>query len=196
MVLQRLTGYWPQFTWLARACHACIFDPLYARKVLRLRPAVYTGALYRSGSIHMQRVLDFFAQMAEFLGNHYLLALAFLVVMTLLVITEGRKGGKTVSTQQATALINRENAVVVDVRSKKDYAAGHIVDSVNIPSEALTKRMSELDKHKDKALLLVCGNGQHSGPCAKVLKAAGHTNVNRLAGGIAGWRADSLPLVK
>ncbi|MEH6500956.1 MAG: rhodanese-like domain-containing protein [Pseudoalteromonas distincta] len=144
----------------------------------------------------MQRVLDFFAQMAEFLGNHYLLALAFLVVMTLLVITEGRKGGKTVSTQQATALINRENAVVVDVRSKKDYAAGHIVDSVNIPSDALTKRMSELDKHKGKALLLVCGNGQHSGPCAKLLKAAGHDNVNRLAGGIAGWRADSLPLVK
>lgn len=144
----------------------------------------------------MQRVLDFFAQMAEFLGNHYLLALAFLVVMTLLVITEGRKGGKTVSTQQATALINRENAVVVDVRSKKDYAAGHIVDSLNIPSDLLTKRMSELDRHKDKALLLVCANGQHSGPCAKLLKAAGHNNVNRLSGGIAGWRADSLPLVK
>lgn len=144
----------------------------------------------------MQLVIDFFARMAEFLGNHYLLALAFLVVMTLLVITEGRKGGKSVSTQQATALINRENAVIVDVRSKKDYAAGHIVDSLNIPSETMTKRINELDKHKDKPVLLVCGNGQHSGPCSKLLKAAGHNNVNRLAGGIAGWRADNLPLVK
>lgn len=144
----------------------------------------------------MQRVLDFFAQMAEFLGNHYLLALAFLVVMTLLVFTEGRKGGKTVTTQQATALINRDNAVVVDIRPKKDYATGHIVDSLNIPSETLTKRMSELDRHKDKPVLLVCANGQHSGPCSKLLKAAGHNNVNRLSGGIAGWRGDNLPLVK
>ncbi len=144
----------------------------------------------------MQRVLDFFAQMAEFLGNHYLLALAFLVVMTLLVITEGRKGGKNVSTQQATTLINRENAVVVDIRSKKDYAAGHIVDSLNIPSDTMTKRLSELDKYKDRPVLLVCANGQHSGPCSKQLKAAGHSNVNRLSGGIAGWRADNLPLVK
>lgn len=144
----------------------------------------------------MQRVFEFFAQMAEFLGNHYFLALSFLVVMTLLVVTEGRKAGRTVTTQQATALINRENAVVVDIRPKKDYSAGHIVDSLSIPSETLTKRMSELDRHKDKPLLLVCANGQHSGPCAKLLKAAGHNNVSRLSGGIASWRADSLPLVK
>lgn len=144
----------------------------------------------------MQRVIDFFTQFAEFLGNHPFLAAAFLVVMTLLVVTEGRKAGKTVSTQQATTLINRENAVVVDLRSKKDYAAGHIVDSINIPFDSLEKRLSELDKYKGRPIILACASGQHAGSCAKQLKAAGHDNVSRLSGGMSSWRADSLPVVK
>lgn len=144
----------------------------------------------------MQRILDFFGQLTEFVGNHYLLSLAFLVVLTLLIVTEGRKAGRALSTQQATNLINRENAIVLDLRPKKDFSAGHIIDAINIPFDSLTKRMSELDKYKGKPLLLICANGQHSGPCAKQLKAAGHDNVSRLNGGISSWRADSLPLVK
>lgn len=144
----------------------------------------------------MQRVFDFISQLTEFLGNHYLLSLAFLVVITLLIVTEGRKAGRALTTQQATNLINRENALVLDIRSKKDFSAGHIVDSINIPADSLTKRMGELDKHKSKPLLLVCANGQHSGPYAKQMKAAGHDNICRLSGGISSWRADGLPLVK
>ncbi|AQZ94417.1 rhodanese-like domain-containing protein [Halopseudomonas phragmitis] len=140
--------------------------------------------------------MQFFQQLIEFIGNHYILTTAFLVVLTLLIVTEGRKAGKVLTTQQATALINREHALVVDVRAKKEYSAGHIVDSLNIPHDSLAKRLVELEKHKDKPLILVCANGQHAGPCAKQLKAAGFNNVSRLSGGISGWRADSLPLVK
>lgn len=144
----------------------------------------------------MQALLQFIERFTEFLGNHYLLALAFLVVVTLLIITEGRKAGKSITTQQATNLINRENAQVVDIRPKKDYATGHIVDSINIPHDSLPTRLVELDKYKDKPIILVCANGQHAGAYAKQLKAAGHNNVHRLIGGISGWRADNLPLVK
>ncbi|HDZ55674.1 MAG TPA: rhodanese-like domain-containing protein [Pseudomonas xinjiangensis] len=144
----------------------------------------------------MQALTQFLQQFFEFIGNHYLLTTAFLVVLTLLIVTEGRKAGKSITTQQATNLINRENAVVVDVRPKKDFAAGHIVDSLNIPHDSLPKRLVELDKYKDKPLILVCANGQHAGAYAKQLKAAGHNHVSRLSGGIASWRADNLPLVK
>lgn len=144
----------------------------------------------------MQRVIDFFTQFAEFLGNHPFLAVAFLVVVTLLIVTEGRKAGKTVSTQQATTMINRENAVVVDLRSKKDYAAGHIVDSINIPYDSLNTRLGDLDKYKGRPIILTCASGQHAGSCAKQIKAAGHDNVSRLSGGMSSWRADSLPVVK
>lgn len=141
-------------------------------------------------------MMQFFQQLIEFIGNHYILTTAFLVVLTLLIITEGRKAGKALTTQQATALINKENALVVDIRPKKDYSAGHIVDSLNIPLDSIAKRQSELDKYKEKPLILVCANGQNAGGVAKQLKAAGHTQVSRLASGISGWRADGLPLVK
>ncbi len=96
--------------------------------------------------------MQFRQHLIEFIGNHYLLTSAFLIVLALLLFTEGRKSGKAVSTGEATTLINRENAVVIDLRPKKDFSAGHIVDSLNIPYESLTSRMGELDKHKGKPL--------------------------------------------
>lgn len=140
--------------------------------------------------------MQFLQNLTEFMANHYWLTLAFMVVLVLLIITEGRKAGAAVSTQQATALINRENALVVDVRPKKDYAAGHIVDSINIPQDSFATRMGELEKYKTRPIILTCANGQHAGPCSKQLKAAGYTQVSRLASGIGGWRSDNLPLVK
>ena len=140
--------------------------------------------------------MQFLQQLIEFIGNHYWLTGAFLVVLALLMFTEGRKAGKALTSQQATALINRENALVVDVRPKKDFAAGHIVDSINIPLDSFATRMVELEKHKEKPIILACANGQHSGAASRQLKAAGYTHASRLAHGISGWRADNLPLVK
>ena len=140
--------------------------------------------------------MQFFQHLIEFIGNHYWLTTAFLVVLTLLLFTEGRKSGKALTAQEATILLNRENALLVDVRPKKDYAAGHIVDSVKIPLESFANRMVELEKHKDKPIILACANGQHAGAAAKQLKAAGYQHVNRLAHGVGGWRSDNLPLVK
>lgn len=140
--------------------------------------------------------MQFLQQLIEFIGNHYWLTSAFLVVLALLMFTEGRKSGKALSSHQATALINRENALVVDVRPKKEFAAGHIVDSINIPLDSFATRMVELEKHKDKPIILACANGQHAGAASRQLKAAGYAHTTRLAHGINGWRTDNLPLVK
>lgn len=140
--------------------------------------------------------MQFLQHLIEFIGNHYWLTSAFLIVLALLMFTEGRKAGTAVTSQQATILLNRENAILVDVRPKKDYATGHIVDSINIPLDSFATRMVELEKHKDKPIILACANGQHAGPASKQLKAAGYRNVSRLAHGIGGWRGDNLPLVK
>lgn len=140
--------------------------------------------------------MQFLQHLIEFIANHYLLTGAFLLVLAALIYTEGRKSGAALSSQQATALINRDKALVVDVRPKKDYANGHIVESINIPLDSFASRMVELEKHKDKPVILACANGQHAGTAAKQLKAAGFTQVSRLAHGVGGWRADNLPLVK
>jgi rhodanese-related sulfurtransferase len=79
---------------------------------------------------------------------------------------------------------------------KKEFDAGHVVDSINIPSTKLKQRITELKKYKQKPIIVVCKLGQHSGEAAKVIQEAGHEDVFKLSGGITEWRAQSLPLVQ
>ena len=93
-------------------------------------------------------------------------------------------------------LINRSNAVVLDIRDKKDFDAGHIVDAIHIPLGKLEGHVTELDKHKAVPVVVACRLGQHSADAVKVLRKAGFTQVLRLAGGMIEWRAQNLPLVQ
>ena len=135
------------------------------------------------------------ANLIEFVSTHYVLSGLFVTILALLIFTEARKGGQTLSSRELTALVNSEQGVVLDVRAQKDFSAGHIVDSLHIPFEKLTARMAELDKHKSKTLIVVDAMGQHAGMVARDLKKAGYTAA-KLGGGIASWRGDNLPVVK
>ena len=95
------------------------------------------------------------ANLIEFVSNHYVLVGIFLVLLALLAITEARKGGKSLSNRELTGLVNRDVGVVLDVRAKKEFDAGHIVDSLNIPYEKLVSRLGELEKHKGKTIVVV-----------------------------------------
>lgn len=132
----------------------------------------------------------------EFIGNHYILCGIFLVLLILLAITEVRRGGRSIGSAQLTSLINSDQAIIVDIRSTKDFGAGHITDSLNIPVEKLATRMVELNKFKEnKVIVVVDAQGQHCGAVCRDLKKAGF-NVAKLGGGTATWKADGLPLVK
>ena len=93
-------------------------------------------------------------------------------------------------------LVNRENAVVLDLRDRKDFDTGHIVDSLNIPYAALESRLGELEKYRERPLVIACRMGQHAGAAGTLLRKKGFTNVSRLTGGIAEWRNQNLPVVK
>jgi len=135
-------------------------------------------------------------QLFEFAFNHYMLVSIFVLLLIAFLINESRQGGATVSPADLVKLINREQAVVLDIRDKKDFKEGHIVDSVNIPHATMDSRVQELEKFKERKLVIVCKMGQHSGAIGKKLKGVGFSEVQRLSGGIAEWRASSLPLVK
>ena len=135
-------------------------------------------------------------QIIEFAGNHLLLVGAFAVLLVAIIVLENKKAGKGIGVQEATRLINRQGAVVVDLRGKQEFGAGHVLDAVNIPFSNLSSRLSELDKSKDKPVILVCKMGQHSRAGYKILADGGFADVRRLAGGMAEWNAASLPLVK
>lgn len=135
-------------------------------------------------------------QIFEFAGNHPLLVSAFFVLLVAIILQENKKGGKGVGVQEATRLINREGAQIVDLRSKQEYNNGHILDALNIPYANLKSKLPELEKVKDKPVILVCKMGQHSRAAYKVLEKEGFSNVLRLTGGMTEWTAANLPLAK
>lgn len=132
----------------------------------------------------------------EFIVNHYILVSIFAVLLVALILLETRRGGKKVTAQSAITLINRDEAIVVDIRDRKDFAEGHIVGSIHIPLSALKDRHGELKKHKDKQIIVADKMGQHAAAAVKQLNADGYENVVRLAGGIAEWKGSNLPLKK
>jgi rhodanese-related sulfurtransferase len=135
-------------------------------------------------------------QLFEFVLNHDMLVSVFVFLLIAFFINENRQGGATVSPSDLVKLINREDAVVLDIRDKKEFKEGHIVNAVNIPYASMNDKIQELDKFKERKLVIVCKMGQHSGAAGKKLRGLGFAEVQRLSGGISEWRASNLPLVK
>ena len=135
-------------------------------------------------------------QLFTFIGNHPLLVGAFVLFLILFIRNEMSRGGATISSQKLVQLVNSENAIVIDVREANEYSEGHIVDAINIPFASFESRSDELNKHKDKPLIVACKMGQHSGSAGTILRKKGFTNVLRLTGGRAEWRGQNLPVVK
>ncbi|MDX1491629.1 MAG: rhodanese-like domain-containing protein [Pseudohongiellaceae bacterium] len=136
------------------------------------------------------------AQFIEFVGNHWILSTLWVGFVLAIALHRNKTSGATVSAQQAVMQINRENAVVLDIRDKKEFDAGHIVDAIHIPLNKLATRVSELEKHKQAPIVIACKLGQHSIDAVKVLKQAGFEKVVRLSGGMTEWRSQNLPIVQ
>lgn len=130
----------------------------------------------------------------DFIANNPLLVLAWVFTMMMLIFTERQKGGKSASPAEATRMINKEDAVVLDIRAKKEFSAGHIANSLHIPMAEFDRRMSELNSHKEKPIIVVCNMGQTAGSACRKLKAAGFNPV-RLSGGMTEWRGQNMPVV-
>ena len=105
-------------------------------------------------------------------------------------------GGKQVSPADATRMLNREDAVIIDVRSPAEFAAGHAPDSLNIPTDKLKERLTELDKFKGRPLILNCATGARSTSACAILRKLGVENVFNLAGGMNAWVDAGLPIRK
>jgi len=105
-------------------------------------------------------------------------------------------GGPWVSTLQATQLMNREDALLIDVRSVAEFASGHILGARSIPLADLERRAGELDKRKDKPVIVYCNAGNASGSAVALLRRRGFGNVVNLSGGFGAWQQAGLPVEK
>lgn len=136
------------------------------------------------------------AQFIDFLTQQWLLASSLLACIVLFLFNESRRAGASLSPQQAINLVNKEQAVIVDIREAAEFRKGHIVDALNIPFNKLAERKSELSAYKDRPLILVCKMGHTASAAGKLLAGAGFTRVARMSGGMMEWQTMRLPLVK
>lgn len=132
-------------------------------------------------------------QLIEFASNHLALVAAFFGVLGVLIFTL-RQAAHDLSPARAVQLLNHEHAVPVDIRSEKDFAAGHIINAVRVAPEAMADGAAALQKYKEKPLLLYCESGVSCLKPMQSLRKAGFARVYRLQGGLAAWRAENLPL--
>lgn len=125
--------------------------------------------------------------------------MGFSIVMGLLVwnlLSDQISGIKPLLPQEVTLLINHENAIILDVREAKEYAEGHILNSVHIPLSTLSDKMARLEKYRNQPLIASCLSGSRSGNACRMLKKNGFEKVHNLKGGITAWQNANLPLIK
>lgn len=133
----------------------------------------------------------------EFINQNILLiAIAAVSGLGLLWPLLAPAGKNEISAVEATQLINREDAHVVDVREVDEFANGHLPDARNIPQGKLAERAGELEKFKDKPLIVCCAAGVRSAKACGELTKLGFSRVYSLAGGVDGWVGAGYPIKK
>ncbi|MBX3650456.1 MAG: rhodanese-like domain-containing protein [Burkholderiales bacterium] len=106
------------------------------------------------------------------------------------------RAGREVSVQEAVQLINRKDALVVDVRDTGEYEAGHVAGARHVPEKQLTERLRELEKFREKPIIVTCRSGTRSGVAVQVLRRNGFGEAVNLSGGIGAWEQAGMPLEK
>jgi rhodanese-related sulfurtransferase len=92
--------------------------------------------------------------------------------------------------------VNREDGVVLDIRTPAEFGKGHIVGAINLPMSQLEKAGKDLERYKERPIIVVCAQGVTATNACKTLKSQGFGKVFRLGSGMQGWQADNLPISK
>ena len=136
----------------------------------------------------------------DFVTNNPMLAIAWVVIAAMLIHSVVKaKLSKTnnINPQEATLLINKKDAIVVDVRSADEFKKGHIVNAKNITVSQIDEgKFTAIENDKQTPIIVVCATGTRSGGAGDKLANAGFEQVNNLFSGMSGWTAANLPTTK
>jgi rhodanese-related sulfurtransferase len=138
-------------------------------------------------------------QLSEFVLHHAFLFLALLGILVMLIGNELRRAMlnlKEVSPLEATQLLNHQDAVLLDVREPQEYQDGFLPNSIRIPLGSLSEKAAQLDKHRERPIIIVCRSGNRSAHAVRMLKKMGYETVYNLGGGLHAWRTANLPISK
>ncbi|MDR2012859.1 MAG: rhodanese-like domain-containing protein [Rhodanobacter sp.] len=142
---------------------------------------------------------DILHHLPEFLSNHYLLALIFVGVLAALLANEAQRftrGYTALTPAGLTQLINRENALLIDVSNAQDFEKGHVPGAKHVAMSQFDPENKDLVKVRELPVAIVCKTGQTSAQAAQRLKKAGFAKVFWLEGGLNAWNEAQMPLAK
>ena len=131
-----------------------------------------------------------------FIVENFIAFSLLLIFISLLIIHESRKGGKKIDPTEVTRLINKEEGLVIDLRSSAEYLSGHITGAQNIEPQRTLDQILSLKTPKEKPIILVCKTGSSSRSVGGELKKNGYLNINIMSGGMLLWQNQGLPLSK
>lgn len=132
----------------------------------------------------------------EFVEINWVMILLWCFLLGM-IIHSFLKSTYDISPQQTVQLMSHETgSIIVDVREDKEFQSSHIKDSIHIPLSALSSRLDELKKYKEKNVILGCRSGSRSGRACGMLKKNGFEKVHNLRGGVLAWENDNLPMNK
>ena len=136
--------------------------------------------------------------MKFFLDNILLIALLLVSGGMLLwpMLKRSADGVANLAPNEAVMLINRSNAVVLDVRDDAEFASGHITNAKHIPLAQLDQRIAEIKRYKDKPMIINCQAGVRSGKACDILRKHEFSKLYNLQGGLNAWLQAKLPVVK
>lgn len=139
-------------------------------------------------------------QYIEFFTNHPILSAVWVVLFVMLVaswLKSRFSAVKQVTPTELTLRVNRQNAVLVDIRSEADFIKGHITGARHLSLADIEKQqLAGLEKHNAEPIILVCQAGMSAQKAAASLLKQGFNNVAVLQGGMGSWTGASLPVVK
>jgi rhodanese-related sulfurtransferase len=128
--------------------------------------------------------------------NIALIVIALVSGALLLWPAIARRGRGGISAAEATTLINRRNAIVVDLRPAAEFAKGHLPSARNVEFSELQAKIGQIAKNKSNPVVLVCQTGQQSQRASRSVSEAGYAEVHVLEGGVDAWQKAGMPVVK
>lgn len=138
-------------------------------------------------------------EVISFISNHCILSFSWITLLytvSTIVFKSYFSKIKEISCYEATRLINKEDAIVVDIRSGEDFSKGHLVNAANLTAlQIKSGHFGDLEKHKKQPIIVICYNGSAAYEPAKNLNIAGFKHIVTLKEGIIGWNNEKLPLI-
>lgn len=139
-------------------------------------------------------------QYIDFVTSNPILSLVWVGLVVAIIssyVKQKTAGYKIVTPNEATVMVNREEGVFVDIRSRDEYRGGHIAGALHIlPSQIKEQNLADLEKYKQAPIIVVCKTGQTAQESANLLAKAGFENVNLLKDGLISWNEANLPLIR